>query len=191
MLLVALLHYEPARRALETAAPIMVSLIAPPALTAPPVPPQRPLLRARPQPAPRVVEQQTIVATPADPLPTLAAPPPEPKPAPPAEVTATPEPAPPVPITPPRFDAAYLRNPAPPYPPLARRMREQGKVVLRVLVSTEGLAERVDLKSSSGSARLDHSALATVKDWKFVPARQGGQAVAAWVLVPIVFALEG
>lgn len=92
-------------------------------------------------------------------------------------------------VIPPRFDAAYLDNPAPPYPPLARRMGEQGNVVLRVLVSSVGTAEQVALKSSSGSMRLDQSALETVKRWRFVPARQGTEAVAAWVLVPISFSL--
>jgi len=47
------------------------------------------------------------------------------------------------------------------------------------------------LKTSSGSPRLDQAALDTVKRWRFVPARQGDQSVAAWVVVPISFSLEG
>jgi protein TonB len=94
-------------------------------------------------------------------------------------------------VTPPRYNADYLRNPPPPYPALARRMREQGKVLVRVLVNVDGGAERVELKSSSGSDRLDQSALETIKGWKFVPARQGDTSVPAWVIVPITFALEG
>lgn len=69
-------------------------------------------------------------------------------------------------------------------------MGEQGRVVLRVLVSSDGHAERVELRTSSGSPRLDDVALATVRRWKFVPARQGDQAVPAWVLVPISFTLH-
>ena len=68
-------------------------------------------------------------------------------------------------------------------------MGEQGRVILRVLVSSDGVPEKVELRTSSGSARLDESALDTVKRWKFVPARQGDQPVAAWVLVPISFSL--
>lgn len=193
VLIVALLHYEPAQRALEAVAPIMVTLITPPKLEALPVPPQqpRPLPKPRAQPVPKPVESQPLIAAATDAPPAFVAPPPEPRPAPPVEVAVKPEPAPPLPITPPRFNADYLRNPAPSYPPLARRMGEQGKVVLRVLVSVEGIAERVELKSSSGSPRLDHSALVTVKGWRFIPARQGDQKLAAWVLVPIVFTLEG
>lgn len=89
----------------------------------------------------------------------------------------------------PVFDADYLNNPSPAYPPLSRRMREQGVVYLRVLVSTDGVPDQVELKKSSGSVRLDESALCTVKKWRFVPARRGSQTVAAWVVVPIAFSL--
>ena len=94
-------------------------------------------------------------------------------------------------VVPPRFDAAYLQNPPPAYPALARRLGEQGRVFLRVLVTADGRAERVELKAGSGAERLDHAALDAVKRWRFVPARQGEQAVPAWVVVPISFSLEG
>jgi protein TonB len=89
-----------------------------------------------------------------------------------------------------RFDADYLMNPAPPYPPQARRLGEEGKVILRVLVSATGGALRVELETSSGSQRLDDSALRTVRAWKFVPAKRAGAAIESWVLVPILFKLE-
>ena len=89
-----------------------------------------------------------------------------------------------------RFDADYLKNPAPPYPPISRRMREEGKVILRVLVAPEGSADSVEIKSSSGSSRLDESALRTVRTWRFVPAQRGETPVPSWVLVPVIFKLE-
>ena len=89
-----------------------------------------------------------------------------------------------------RFDADYLHNPAPPYPPLSRRMGEEGKVILRVSVNPQGGADQVEIRSSSGSQRLDESAVNTVKHWKFIPAKRGDSAVQSWVLVPIVFKLE-
>ena len=94
------------------------------------------------------------------------------------------------PPTPARFDAGYLNNPAPPYPPASRRLGEEGKVILRVRVSPEGNADEVELKTSSGSPRLDDSARRTVRRWQFIPARRGGTAVESWVLVPILFKLE-
>lgn len=92
--------------------------------------------------------------------------------------------------SPPRFGAAYLNNPAPKYPPLAKRLGEEGKVLLRVLVSPDGLAKEVRVHASSGSSLLDESAIKAVRRWRFVPAKQGDNAVQAWVQVPIVFKLD-
>jgi protein TonB len=92
--------------------------------------------------------------------------------------------------SPARFDADYLRNPAPPYPPQSRRLREEGEVLLRVRVMPEGRVGGLELNATSGSARLDASALKTVRQWRFIPARRGGQNVESWVLVPILFKLE-
>jgi len=133
-----------------------------------PVPQQPPVQLAAPETAPA----PSPVAVPAPPAPPVAAPPA------------------PVQSTQPRFDAEYLDNPKPPYPPLSRRMGEQGRVVLRVHVAPDGAAGEVRLQASSSSQRLDESALATVRRWKFVPARRGTEAVAAWVLVPIAFTLK-
>ena len=92
--------------------------------------------------------------------------------------------------SPPRFGAAYLNNPAPKYPTMAKRLGEEGRVLLRVLVSPDGLAKNVRLHSSSGSSLLDESAIKAVKRWRFVPAKQGDNSVEAWVQVPIVFKLD-
>jgi protein TonB len=87
--------------------------------------------------------------------------------------------------------AAYLRSPAPSYPLASRRAGEQGTVTLRVRVSPDGLATRVVVERSSGSPHLDAAALEAVKAWRFTPARRGADAVESWMLVPIVFRLEG
>jgi protein TonB len=88
-----------------------------------------------------------------------------------------------------RFDANYLSNPKPHYPSASRRLSEAGTVYLRVRVSAEGHAYKVELKTSSGFPRLDRSALETVAQWRFVPAKRGSTAVTSWVVVPIVFSL--
>jgi protein TonB len=191
-MIAALMSYQPAREAIAAAMPIMVNLITPPQ----PLP-----LKEKPkpvlQPAPKPHQPELpplIVATPveAPAAPYIAPPPPEPpKVVAPVTVAAAPVQAAPLPVIPPRFDAAYLDNPAPEYPAASKRLREQGKVLLRVLVAPGGTAERIEVRASSGSARLDDTALATVKRWRFVPAKQGAEAVAAWVLVPISFALKG
>lgn len=90
----------------------------------------------------------------------------------------------------PRFDADYLQNPEPAYPQMSRRMREAGKVLLRVRVNPTGEPENIEITSGSGFPRLDQAAVDTVQRWKFVPARRGDEAVTANVLVPIVFRLD-
>lgn len=94
------------------------------------------------------------------------------------------------PVTAPRFDAAYLHNPPPEYPAAARRMHEQGAVLLRVRVSGAGTAEQVLVEHSSGSRRLDEAATQAVERWRFVPAHSGTEPVEAWVLVPVEFGLR-
>ena len=91
---------------------------------------------------------------------------------------------------PPAFNAGYLENPPPRYPPASRQRGEKGLVVLRVFVSAAGRAERVEIKTSSGFDRLDSAAQDAVANWRFVPARRGDEHVAAWVLVPVSFVMK-
>lgn len=95
------------------------------------------------------------------------------------------------PTTLPSLLADYLHNPAPVYPEQSRQQGEQGRVLVRVLVTSAGTVEQVNLRKSSGYAALDSAALETVKNWRFVPAQRGSQVVSAWVVVPISFSLEG
>jgi len=90
----------------------------------------------------------------------------------------------------PSFNAAYLNNPAPNYPPISRRLGEQGLVLLRVQVTQDGKAASVELQTGSGSSRLDQAALEAVKKWQFVPAKRGEQSVSASVVVPVRFSIE-
>lgn len=92
-----------------------------------------------------------------------------------------------LPVVPPNFEADYLSNPAPVYPALSRQLKEKGVVSLRIHVTAEGKADSVQLHQSSGFERLDRAASEVVWRWRFVPARQGQEAVAAWVIVPIHF----
>lgn len=168
---------------------MMIDLIVP----APPEP-AKPVERPKPLPVVRhaAVSKQieapilTVPAAVDQPPPASAAPAVPPRSVS-AQVTA-PELAP---ITAPVFNADYLHNPAPEYPPESRRRGEQGIVVLRVHVSPAGLADQVEVQSSSGSSRLDQVAVTAVRTWQFVPAHQGDKPVAAWVAVPLHFKLGG
>jgi protein TonB len=89
-----------------------------------------------------------------------------------------------------RADAAYLHNPKPEYPSMARQRFLEGKVILRVQVLADGRSGHVSVERSSGHETLDEVALATVRQWRFVPAKRGDRAVESWVNVPIVFKLN-
>lgn len=167
--------------------PLIVDLLPPAPVAQPPartLPVAQPEPLRKPPPAPKTPTPTLETTTSSEPAPSApVAAPPETKPAPPAAPAA---PA----VSAARFDADYLRNPAPPYPPLSRRMGEEGKVVLRVSVNPQGTADDIEIRSSSGSNRLDESALKTVRNWRFIPAKRGELAVQSWVLVPIIFKLE-
>lgn len=90
----------------------------------------------------------------------------------------------------PSSHAAYLQNPAPAYPAISKRMGEQGKVVLRVLIGADGLPQKVELQQSSGYDRLDRQAQEAVLRWRFVPGKRNGVPETMWNLVPINFVLE-
>ena len=93
-------------------------------------------------------------------------------------------------ITLPSSDADYLSNPKPTYPAMSKRLGEQGKVVVRVLIGADGLPQKSELRQSSGFDRLDDAALATVMKWRYVPGKRDGIAEAMWFNVPITFRLE-
>ena len=88
------------------------------------------------------------------------------------------------------YKAAYLQNPKPPYPPLAFRARIEGKVILIAEVQPDGRAGQVRVLESSGNEMLDQSALSTVKQWRFTPARKDGVIVTQAVRIPITFSLK-
>ncbi len=83
----------------------------------------------------------------------------------------------------------YAQNPKPVYPQEAREKGYQGKVLLRVEVLANGRVGQVAVKKSSGCEVLDRSALAAVREWRFIPARKGEVAVPVWVIIPVKFQL--
>jgi protein TonB len=203
-LVALLLRAAPPQRPLELPKPIVVNLVEVPRPKPPepvvelpqpkpvvkrPVPqPKRPVPVTEMPPPPTPATETPVIASAAPAAaPSHEVPPAAPEPAP---VAAAPPPPPPAPVVEPRFDAAYLNNPAPSYPSVSRRLGEQGKVLLRVHVDEQGMPTSVVVRTSSGFERLDNVALETVRRWKFVPARRGNDPVSAYVIVPIVFNLR-
>jgi protein TonB len=94
------------------------------------------------------------------------------------------------PITPPQMDANPLNNPAPAYPVLSRRMKEQGVVLLEILILPDGSVGEIHIKESSGFKRLDETAVKAVKRWRYTPAKRGSTAIEYWYLQPVEFSLN-
>jgi protein TonB len=84
----------------------------------------------------------------------------------------------------------YVREPSPRYPPQSRRLREQGLVVLRVVIDERGEASSIEIETSSGHARLDDAAREAVLRAAFRPYVEDGEPRRALVLIPIEFALN-
>nr|WP_315137723.1 energy transducer TonB [uncultured Limnohabitans sp.] len=194
---------------------IMASVVmdapAPRTTTAPKPTPARPPIQIRPptKPEPQPQPQAKPVSPQVQPAPVLS--PTAPSNAAPIVSNAAPALTPAAPATPtatpagnqrpaanatatdvvlPSTSADYLNNPAPPYPRQSKRLGEEGTVVIRVLITPEGRAEKAEIRTSSGHARLDDTALTTVKAWRFVPGQRNGLPEAMWFNVPIRFVLD-
>ena len=162
-----------------------------------PKPPAPPPPRPKPTPTPRPVEkpvsEPVALPTPAppavqrevSPATAVAAPVAEPvKPA-----------APPAPPAPPKIElpsnnAKHLNNTPPPYPPLSKRLNEQGTVVVNAQIGTDGTASQATIRTSSGYHRLDSAALQAVLRWRYVPGRRNGLAEAMFYDIAISFNLD-
>lgn len=173
---------EPAPRrrviaAKKTARPTAPEFVAPPE----PLRPRRP---AEPAPAPSGMAPS---APPADspPQPAIAAV------ASPPISAAPPAPAPsPAPKDLSIRAVQYLTLPVLRYPPASRRLLEEGRVEVRVLVDAGGAPRETVLVRSSGYPRLDDAALATVRATRFKPYSENGVAMPFWVVMPLIFELE-
>jgi protein TonB len=84
----------------------------------------------------------------------------------------------------------YRTNPTPDYPLPCKRRREEGIVMLNVVVQTDGLPAAISLNRSSGHPLLDRAALDAVRRWTFEPGRAAGVPVPSLVVVPVRFSLE-
>jgi len=86
--------------------------------------------------------------------------------------------------------ARYRRNPPPVYPAVARRLGQEGGVLLVVQVNDTGHPTEIKIKASSGFPLLDTAAQKAVSRWEFIPARSIKGAVASEVEVPVQFKLD-
>ena len=199
-----LFFHAPQRVPVELPKPLKVTMVEAeplrPAALVPPTPARRappernppqlaPVVQPAPVLTPMAVERTAAVPVASVPaVETPAAPPAPPAPTKVAVMPAVPARA--EGMEPPHFNVAYLNNPRPAYPQMARRLGIEGLVVLRVQVSAKGLPEQVVVAQTSGQTVLDEAALRAVQGWSFVPARLGDKPIAYAVDVPVRFQLK-
>lgn len=175
--------------------------LAPLDLTPPPPPPPAPSVQEPVPAAPQVVAPAPIVAVPHPVAAIATAPTPQP-PAPPVTVAvaAPAAPAPPAPAPAPSAETTVeggdlsskmLSARPPSYPTESRQRREQGTVVLSVMLGADGRVSEVAVATSSGHFRLDRAALSAVRHWRWSPTMRDGVAVMVRGLVTIPFVLKG
>lgn len=76
------------------------------------------------------------------------------------------------------------------YPRVARESGWEGTVIVRTLITTDGIPSKVEIRKSCGHEALDLAAQEAIKTWKFQPAKDGNIPVAKWVDIPIRFDLN-
>lgn len=82
---------------------------------------------------------------------------------------------------------AYTAHYRPCFPAAAVSAGHFGDVLLSFHVDASGDVLEVRVKSSSGYAELDASALDAAKHWRFVPAEREGVAYGSWQDIPVSF----
>ncbi len=168
---------------------VMVTFVAPVQAPPPAAPKVVPMAQIAPPAMPFVpvpvvqvvVQQSNAISASHTPPPVVPAP---------VQAVAAPAPAPvasaPKTIT---SGVDFIQAPQPVYPQMSKRMGEQGKVVLRILVNEKGLPSQVQVQSSSGSSRLDEAGRQAVLRALFKPYIEDGRPVSVYVIFPLNFEL--
>jgi protein TonB len=171
---------------------VVVNLMPPPPPPAEDIPPP-------PAAQPEIVAPPPLVQTPVPPRPQVATTPEPPPVSSALAVTAPPAPPSPVPSRPAAtgpvqggdLAAQMVAGKAPRYPVESLRKREQGTVILSLIVGVDGRVSSISIARSSGFPRLDNAARDAVRSWRWSPIIRNGQAVMVQGFVDFPFVLQG
>ncbi|MCW6531440.1 MULTISPECIES: energy transducer TonB [Sphingomonas] len=157
-----------------------------------PPPPQpieqpRPKIAQHPAPTPPIDRVEPLVETPRTPTYVLPPLPPvdpgignavdriiDPPAKPPVTIDAT-------------IDQRYARDFQPAYPAGEQRLGNEGKVVIRVLVGTDGRVKQVERVSAPSEAFWQTTERQALTRWRFRPATRDGVPVEAWRTMTVRF----
>lgn len=80
----------------------------------------------------------------------------------------------------------------PVYPAIARQTGQQGTVLLKIEILANGHPGRISIVRSTNYPLLDEAAVAAVRRWQFIPAKDlsSGQAIVCTITLPVSFLLN-
>ncbi len=78
----------------------------------------------------------------------------------------------------------------PEYPRRALKLKQEGVVILHVLISPSGTNKNIKIHRASKYAMLNQAAIKAVKKWTFDPHIVNGNAITSWVEIPIEFKIQ-
>lgn len=183
----ALIHLNVIPIKKQRPVPLVVELLAEPPAP-PPAPPEQKVAPLKPV-VPVIVAPPAIVRTPAPPPPVVTAPAPPPPQA--VLVSAKAAPAPAVPVSAGDLSSTMISFKAPSYPLESRRKKEQGVVLLNLLLAEDGSVAEIAVQASSGFSRLDKAAMDAVRHWRWSPTARNGERMKVRGVVEIPFVLKG
>jgi TonB family protein len=88
-------------------------------------------------------------------------------------------------VTPPRV----VRQPPLTYPQVAKRLRKEAVVSVRVLVDELGRVADAETSSGKVGFGMDEAALSYARNCQFEPAKKGGVKVKVWYEIKVAFKL--
>lgn len=153
--------------------------------------PQQPrteIIAPKPKIAVKTAETQIAVATP-DPTPAPSSAPANGSPTGQAPASGVPGTGS-GPVSVSNLNTNLIQGTPPAYPRSSRRKREQGTVVLKLVIKEDGRVANAAIHKSSGFSALDDAALAAVRGWRWSPTIREGQKVQITGLVQIPFVLK-
>ena len=63
----------------------------------------------------------------------------------------------------------------------------EGETVIRVLVSSTGVALKIEIETTSGHEEFDKAAIRAVENYRFIAAMENGVPTMGWVRIPVAF----
>ena len=100
-----------------------------------------------------------------------------------------PKPVPPL-IVQPGIDPRYAADFQPTYPPAERRAEREGRVVVRVLIGTDGRVKQVERVEATSDAFYRTTLERALARWRFKPGTRDGAPVESWKTMTLTFVLE-